>query len=85
MKTAKSILLALAVAAAGTVLAQTVPAAKIKPSPGPQVSFEERMKAVKEAEGKPLPAFQMKRLDDSILTNKDLKGKVVVIKFWASW
>lgn len=50
-----------------------------------QDDFQQRMKAVKEAEGKPLPAFTMKRLDDSKLTNKDLAGKVAVIDFWATW
>lgn len=78
-------------AAAG--LAQTaetkssVPATRIKPqqAQAAQPSLEERIKIVKEAEGKPLPDFLMKRLDDKVLTNKDLKGKVVVIDFWATW
>ena len=83
MKNIRPFLLTLAVVAAAVVYAQTPPPAQVKSAA--QVSFEERMKAVKEAEGKPLPDFQMKRLDDTILTNKDLKGKVVVIKFWASW
>lgn len=65
----------------------TVPAAKIKPvqAQAAQPSLEERIKIVKEAEGKPLPSFLMKRLDDKVLTNKDVMGKVVVIDFWATW
>ena len=51
----------------------------------PQPSMEERIKTVKEAEGKPVPSFSMRRLDDTVLTPKDLSGKVVVIDFWATW
>lgn len=86
MKNYKPIALAAAVCAVAAVVwaQQSAPAAKIKPNPGQQ-SFEERIKAVKAAEGKPLPNFEMKRLDDTTLTNKDLKGKVVVFDFWATW
>ena len=48
-------------------------------------TFEDRMKMVKEAEGKPLPKFEMKLLTDKVITNKDIKGKVVVFDFWATW
>lgn len=48
-------------------------------------TFEERMKMVKEAEGKPLPKFEMKMLNEKVITNKDLQGKVVVFDFWATW
>jgi thiol-disulfide isomerase/thioredoxin len=50
-----------------------------------QPTMEDRIKVAKEAEGKPLPRFSMKRLDDTLLTNKDLEGKVTVIDFWATW
>ncbi len=46
---------------------------------------EDPFAAVKEAVGKPLPSFQMKMLNDKVITNKDLKGKVVVFDFWATW
>lgn len=71
-----------------TLLAQGTPATKIQapPATAPQApSFEERMKMVKEIEGQPLPNFTMLRLDDTKLTNKDIKGKVAVIDFWATW
>jgi thiol-disulfide isomerase/thioredoxin len=41
--------------------------------------------AVKKAEGKPLPKFSMKMLNDRVITNKDIQGKVVVFDFWATW
>jgi tetratricopeptide (TPR) repeat protein len=34
---------------------------------------------------KPLPAFSLKTLDGKIVSSADLKGKVVVINFWATW
>ncbi|MBX7112872.1 MAG: redoxin domain-containing protein [Myxococcaceae bacterium] len=37
-------------------------------------------------EGKPAPAFSMKRLDaDGTVNLADLKGKPVVLNFWATW
>lgn len=63
-----------------------VPASKIQAPPAAaQQDFQARINTVKSAEGKPLPNFVMTRLDDTKLTNKDLKGKVVVIDFWATW
>jgi thiol-disulfide isomerase/thioredoxin len=35
--------------------------------------------------GKPIPTFSMKRVDGGTLNSKALKGKVVVLDFWASW
>jgi len=35
--------------------------------------------------GKPAPAFKMKDLNGKVLTNQSLKGKVVVLDFWATW
>jgi cytochrome c biogenesis protein CcmG/thiol:disulfide interchange protein DsbE len=35
--------------------------------------------------GKPLPAFAMTDLVGNHLTNESLKGKVVLIDFWATW
>jgi thiol-disulfide isomerase/thioredoxin len=46
---------------------------------------EDRFAAVKKAEGKPLPKFSMKMLNDKVITNKDIQGKVVVFDFWATW
>lgn len=35
--------------------------------------------------GKPIPAFTMKGLDGKNHSNTSLKGKVVVLDFWATW
>lgn len=35
--------------------------------------------------GKPLPAFSAKTLDGKMVSNATLKGKVVVLDFWATW
>jgi thiol-disulfide isomerase/thioredoxin len=70
----------------GLAASQTQPV-KIQAPQAPQErpSFEKMLEIVKEAEGKPLPKFEMKRLDDQLLTNKDLEGKVTIIDFWATW
>jgi len=34
---------------------------------------------------KPLPAFTLKTLDGKTVSSADLKGKVIVINFWATW
>lgn len=31
------------------------------------------------------PALQLKNMDDELVNLKDLKGKVVVVNFWATW
>lgn len=38
-------------------------------------------------EGKPIPAFQLERLEDSseIITNESLKGQVSLLNVWATW
>ena len=41
--------------------------------------------ATTEYVGKPMPAFTMKGLDGKTLTNANLKGKVVLLDFWATW
>jgi len=35
--------------------------------------------------GKPMPKFSMTDLAGKTMTNKSLRGKVVVMDFWASW
>lgn len=49
------------------------------------VRNDDRFAEVRQAVGKPLPAFQMTTLDDKKVTNKDFEGKVLVIDFWATW
>lgn len=39
----------------------------------------------READGKPIPSFTMKTTDGKRLTRESLRGKVVVIDFWATW
>jgi len=36
-------------------------------------------------EGKPAPTFKMTDLKGKVHTNKSLKGKVVLLDFWATW
>ena len=33
----------------------------------------------------PMPELNIVGLDESVLTNNDLKGKIVVVSFWATW
>lgn len=42
-------------------------------------------KGGKHGVGSPAPAFSMTGLDGKTYTNDSLKGKVVLIDFWASW
>jgi len=35
--------------------------------------------------GKPIPAFAMKSVTGTSYTDKSLKGKVVILDFWATW
>lgn len=35
--------------------------------------------------GKPMPKFRIKDTRGAVLTNASLKGKIVVIDFWATW
>jgi thiol-disulfide isomerase/thioredoxin len=41
--------------------------------------------AQKDPRQRPLPAFSLKTLDGKIVSSEDLKGKVVLINFWATW
>ncbi|MBS1714463.1 MAG: TlpA family protein disulfide reductase [Armatimonadetes bacterium] len=40
---------------------------------------------VKDMEGKPLPAFAMRTVDNKKVDNATIKGKPVLIDFWATW
>ncbi len=35
--------------------------------------------------GKPMPAFRMVDLAGKVYTNESVKGKIVIIDFWATW
>jgi tetratricopeptide (TPR) repeat protein len=35
--------------------------------------------------GQPVPAFEAKTIDDQRISSADLRGKVVLLNFWASW
>jgi cytochrome c biogenesis protein CcmG/thiol:disulfide interchange protein DsbE len=35
--------------------------------------------------GTPMPAFQLPAIDGSTTTSADLRGKVVIVRFWATW
>jgi thiol-disulfide isomerase/thioredoxin len=70
----------------GTKAATATKATKlIKPkaptTPQPKIDRE----AVYALKGKDFPKINMKLLNDKSFTNADLKGKVTVIDFWATW
>jgi thiol-disulfide isomerase/thioredoxin len=75
----KGILLSLLALISVAAVGQSSAAPKAPPT------FEERVAMVRESIGKPIPSFVMKTLDDQDLKSDDLKGKVVVIDFWATW
>jgi len=33
----------------------------------------------------PMPAFQLPAVDGSTVTSADLRGKLVIVRFWATW
>ncbi|MEJ5170634.1 MAG: TlpA disulfide reductase family protein [Fimbriimonadales bacterium] len=45
----------------------------------------QRSDSVESFKGKPMPAFKMTTVDGKTLTNSSLKGKVLLIDFWATW
>jgi len=59
--------------------AQQKPPAQSKPPQGGQVASFEAL------EGNPMVSFSMTDLTGNKLSEKSLKGKVVVIDFWATW
>ncbi len=74
--TALSLLGALAVAAASSA-----PAALAETASDPI----EVLKISRTASGSEAPAFSLPQLDGPIVDSKDLRGKVVVLNFWATW
>ncbi len=53
-----------------------------------RVQTEKRKQTVtaqKDPMQRPLPPFSLKTLDGKIVSSADLKGKVVLINFWATW
>lgn len=64
------------------ILACTVAVAQQAKAP----TLEERIAVFVETNvGKTLADFEMKRLDDTLFTPKDLQGKITIIDFWATW
>ncbi len=60
---------------------QGIPAATIKPMPAPKEPVEKRVLLDPGAK----PQFTLNYTDGSTVTNEDLKGKIVVMDFWATW
>lgn len=50
-----------------------------------RVKTHVRPGAVRSPEGKPAPALSLKDLNDKNVSLNDLKGKVVLVNFWATW
>lgn len=48
-------------------------------------AFAQAPQGVEALAGKPAPAFKMTDLNGKLVTNESLKGKVVLIDFWATW
>jgi len=51
-------------------------------APAPKPATEPN---VKDMEGKPLPAFEMRTVDNRKIDNATIKGKAALIDFWATW
>lgn len=69
-------LLLLSVAAAGLVAGNALSASPVRPTQ-PAVAIGEI--------GSHLPDFSVKDLKGHLLSSADLKGKVVLVDFWATW
>jgi len=57
-------------------------------NPGPSISSAasgNRDKPVANDARKPVPQFQLANLDGGFLKTSDLKGKVTLLDFWATW
>ena len=56
------------------------------PAPAPLFSDDARPSSIRlVADPLPLPALSMRDLDGQTLTTGDLRGKVVLVNFWATW
>lgn len=49
------------------------------------LGIQEARRAQLVADGTPAPSFQMQRYEGGTLTLEELKGKVVMLDFWATW
>lgn len=49
------------------------------------LAIAQRSDSPESFKGKAMPAFKMATIDGKTLTNASLKGKVVLIDFWATW
>lgn len=79
--------LAVALFAAGAYAA-LVPASPQQPHPHPPVAAPRPAapaRSVLPTKGAPVPAFELQRLLGGTVTLASLRGKVVVIDFWATW
>jgi len=60
-------------------------AEKVEQFGPPEMPQAQEEQAEVELEGEPAPDFELKALDGSTVKLSSLKGKVVVLDFWASW
>jgi thiol-disulfide isomerase/thioredoxin len=74
--------LVLAVSGCGRSEEQVQAAASRRPAPVPTVR---RPWTARDLVGKPMPSFRMIDIQEQPITNESLKGKVVLIDFWATW
>lgn len=68
-----------------SIAAGMVGGAPVHKAPVPKPPVQQPVRGVKALENKQIPAFSMKTIDGKKITDQTLRGKVVVLDFWASW